>query len=114
MIHALALFSIVLGEVLIIYSEMMGARLYLGGATLSSALVAAVPVGLVGAFLLTFGYTLGLKAFQNIWIVSAFSIGSILMVEPFFNYFYIGELPTLGAGVGFLFGVLGILATFLL
>lgn len=53
---------------------------------------------------------LGLKYFHNIWIISAVSFGSIILVEPLFDYFYIGQTPTLGAGIGAIFGVLGILS----
>lgn len=110
----IAFLSIVFGEVLIIYSEVLAAKLYTSNVSFSSTLTQTIPAGIVGAILLVIGYALGLKAFQNIWIVSAISIGSLLIVEPMFNYFYIGHTPTLGSGIGFALGVLGILASLFL
>lgn len=110
----IAFLSIIAGEVLIIYSEVLAAKLYSQDVSFQSMLMQTIPAGIVGAILLVIGYALGLKSFQNIWIVSAISIGSLLIVEPLFNYFYIGHVPTLGSGIGFVLGVLGILASLLL
>lgn len=114
MLAFLAFLSVILGEALVIYSEVMGAKLYTSGISFWMTLAYAAPAGIAGALFLIVGYALGLKAFQNIWIVSAVSIGSLLIIEPIFNFLYIGDWPTLGATVGFALGVLGILATFLL
>lgn len=113
--YYLVLAFIFFGEFLVIYSEQLGAKLYgLGTTSFLSAFTLTVLPALVGVFFLVIGYMLGLKYHQNIWTVTAISFGSILIVEPFFNYFYIGQLPEFGSAVGFGFGVLGILAvTFL-
>jgi hypothetical protein len=92
----------------------MGAKLHTSGVSFWMTIAHAAPAGIVGTFLLITGYALGLKTYQNIWIVSAVSIGSLLIIEPIFNFLYIGDWPTLGAGIGFALGVLGILAAFLL
>ena len=102
------------GEFCVIFSEMIGARSYSNGSTFIQAFLYALPFLVVGATLLLVSYMLGLKHFANIWVVSAISLGSILTVEPLFDYFYIGHVPTFGAGVGFAFGVLGILASLFL
>lgn len=104
-----------IGEAIGIWAEMMGARAYAqSGSTFTGSLLPTVLPILASAAMLITAYTLGLKAFNNIWAVSAISIGSILVVEPLFNLFYIGEMPTLGSGLGFAFGVAGILSSFLL
>jgi hypothetical protein len=56
----------------------------------------------------------GLKIFKNIWIVSVISITSILIIEPFIAYFIGGQLPTKGAIIGLVFGVLGFAAALFL
>ena len=103
------------GEAIGIWAEMMGARAYAQtGATFGSALLPTVIPILLSAFLLITSYTLGLRAFSNIWAVSAISVGSILIIEPLFNLLYIGQAPTFGAGLGFVLGVAGILSSLLL
>ncbi|MEK7063210.1 MAG: hypothetical protein AAB955_00795 [Patescibacteria group bacterium] len=103
------------GEVLVIYSEQIGARLYgVQAATFGTAFLYAIAPAIMGAALLVVGYMLGVKYHQNVWAVTALSLSSILIVEPLFNYFYIGHIPELGSALGFVFGALGILAvTFL-
>lgn len=111
----LVILSIVIGESLVVYAEVLGAKLYgmLGYSFEASVLWSLIP-GVVGALLLIVGYALGLKHFNNIWVVSALSVGTLLIIEPALNYFFIGQTPGLGSGIGFIFGVLGLLAvTFL-
>ncbi len=111
----LVLACIFFGEVLVIYSEQIGAKLYgVQAVSFGTAFAYTVLPAVTGAMLLVVGYMLGVKYHQNIWAVTALSLSSILLVEPLFNYFYIGHMPELGSFIGFLFGVLGILAvTFL-
>ena len=63
-----------------------------------------------GGFLLLAGYMLSMQSFKNIWIVSAVSIASILIAEPIIDYTVTGQLPTKGAIVGLVFGVLGFIS----
>jgi hypothetical protein len=42
--------------------------------------------------------------------VTAISLGSILIIEPVLNLLYMGQTPTMGAGIGFTLGVAGILS----
>lgn len=106
---------IFLGELLVIYSEQIGAKLYgVGTYSFGPAFALTLIPAITGAVLLVVGYMLGVKLHQNIWAITALSLSSILIVEPLFNYFYIGHIPELGSFIGFLFGVCGILAvTFL-
>jgi hypothetical protein len=106
---------IFLGELLVIFSEQIGAKMYgVEGSTFLTGFSYALVPALIGAVLLVVGYMLGVKYHHNVWAVTALSLSSILIVEPLFNYFYIGHTPALGSGVGFFFGLIGILAvTFL-
>lgn len=64
---------------------------------------------MVGSFALLAGYMLGIKAFNNIWIVSAVSISSILILEPIVAYSVFRQIPTKGAFIGFLLGAAGLI-----
>lgn len=66
-----------------------------------------------GAFLIG-GYMLCFRAFKNIWVVSAISITSILIVEPLTTYLIFHELPARGPIVGLVLGVLGFVAALFL
>ena len=72
--------------------------------------VAATLAGLV----IIAGYYFGYKSSKNIWLVTAVSIGSILITEPIISWIVFHERPTFGASVGLTFGVLGILSTIIL
>lgn len=65
----------------------------------------------ISAVFLILGYMLGFKYFKNIWIVSAISILSILMVEPILDYTVFNQLPTKGAFIGLILGAIGFAAT---
>ena len=111
----LSLALLFVGEVTVIYAEEIGAKLF---GKLSLGFVPAfvptlVPL-VIGALCLVAGYMLGMRAFQNIWAVTAVSFGTILVAEPLFDYFYIGQVPGLGAGIGVGLGALGILATLII
>jgi hypothetical protein len=110
----LALACLFLGETLVIYAEEFGAKTYtLSGHLGGTFLETLVPLT-IGAVCLVIGYMLGLKLFQNIWIVTAVSFGSILVVEPLFDFFYIGQVPATGAAIGVVLGALGILSAIFL
>jgi hypothetical protein len=113
----LVLVLLFLGEAFSIYAEEIGAKLYASTTHpttfLQSLAHATIPL-ILGAVCIMVAYTLGLRNLHNIWIISAVSFASILLVEPAFDYFYIGQTPTLGAGIGVIFAVLGILSTLLI
>ncbi len=111
-VKILAVLLILAGESASIYAELMAAKNY----TLSQqpflfAFLKMLPfIFVAGGFLLA-GYILGYKSFQNIWIVSAVSITSILVVEPFLDYTLFQQLPTKGALIGLILGVIGFIIT---
>ncbi len=102
-------------EVLAILAEITAAKYFaLDGNSFWKGFFRSLPIILLGAILLVGGYMLGLKAFKNIWIVSAISITSILIAEPIINYTITNQLPTKGALIGLIFGVLGFIAALFL
>ena len=68
----------------------------------------------LGGALLVAGYMIGYFHLRNIWIITAISIGSILIVEPLLALLLFRQLPTFGAAVGLTFGLLGTLAALFL
>lgn len=104
----LAIFLIFVGEALAIYAEMLAARsLSLTSRPFLSVFLKMFLVIAIGGGFLVAGYMLGFKSFQNIWIVSAASITSILIIEPVLAYAVFQQLPSRGALVGLIFGLLG-------
>ncbi len=111
----LAVALIFVGELLAVGAEMVGARdVAAGGGSFWLIFSKMFGVMALGGALLVGGYMLGYRAFQNIWIVTAVSIGSILLVEPILAWTLFHELPTRGAVVGIVLGVGGILSALFL
>lgn len=101
------------GEALAIYSEMAGARRF-GFENFSfwQAFFRMFAIMCVAGAFLVAGYVLGYKSFQNIWIVSAASITSILLAEPFLAWMFFHQLPSKGAAAGLALGLAGFLLAF--
>ena len=106
-IKVLSILLLFLGEGFAIYAEMIAARNLnlVGRPFLSTFLKMFFVIIIAGGFLIA-GYMLGFKSFQNIWIVSAASITSILIIEPILAWTIFQQLPTKGALLGLIFGVL--------
>lgn len=105
---ALALFF---GEAIIIGAELWAARTFSTSAHQWWLIAGAFCLSLIGIVLLVYGYTWGYQAFKNIWIIVALSVASILIVEPVVAWILFHEIPTKGAFLGFVFGVVGTLVT---
>ncbi|HLC75703.1 MAG TPA: hypothetical protein VJB82_01095 [Candidatus Peribacterales bacterium] len=112
MLKTISLLLLFVGEALAIASEMIGARMFSSGhyGFLEIFLKMLLLCFLGGGGLIA-GYMLGYKAFQNIWIVTIASITAILIVEPFLAWIIFRELPTKGAVIGLMLGILGFVAT---
>jgi hypothetical protein len=109
----LTILIIFCGEALAILAEIIAAKYFaISDAKFATVFFKALPLIILGGILLLCGYMLGLRAFKNIWIVSAVSITSILIIEPIVNYTVTGQTPTKGALIGLIFGVLGFIAAF--
>src|SRR5262245_44921053 len=64
----------------------------------------------LGGALLVGGYMLGYLYFKNIWIIVAISIATLAIAEPILAYLLFQELPTTGALIGLVLGILALLA----
>ena len=108
----LAIILLIIGEILAIYAEMIAARHYSFGSEsqMRVFIKAFLTFCISGGFLIS-GYVLGFSAFKNIWIVTAFSVTTILIVEPLLAYTIFHQVPTKGAVIGLIFGGIGLLAT---
>lgn len=111
-IAAIAL--IFFGEVFAIGAEMWGAKyVEYGEKWLQAFFLLMIPMTFGGALLLA-GYMFGYAHLKNIWLITAVSVASIVVVEPLLAYILFNQLPTLGATVGLALGFAGILAVLLL
>jgi hypothetical protein len=55
-----------------------------------------------------------MKYLENIWVVGAVSIASIVVVEPIITYLIFHELPGRGALIGLILGILAIISALFL
>lgn len=115
MYRLLSIFLLLGGEAFSVYAEMIAAK----GHSLNNESFLAIfwraflQIAVAGALLIA-GYMYGYRSFKNIWIVSALSITSILIMEPLIGFIVFQQLPTRGAVLGLIFGALGFAATFVL
>lgn len=107
MLKILSILLLFLGEAVAIFAEVYTAKNYSNGNALSDIILKALIIVFIGGGFLIFGYTFGYKAFKNIWIVSAISITSILIIEPIINYSIFRQVPTSGALIGLILGATG-------
>lgn len=68
-------------------------------------------LAICGAILLLIAYHAGYREGKNIWIVSAASVSSIVLMEPLLAYMFFRELPERGPLVGIILGSVGLVAT---
>jgi hypothetical protein len=109
-----AIVILFLGEALSVYAEMIAARAHTSTNHSFMAIFfkGFIMIVFAGAFLIV-GYMLGYKFFKNIWVVSALSITSILIMEPLIGYLVFQQLPTRGAVLGLILGAAGFVAAFI-
>jgi len=99
------------GEAFSILAQLMASKkIEPGFAGQQGFLIWMFIAGAVGGVLLVAGYILGYSKFQNIWVVTAISIGSIVIFEPILAMLLFRQIPTFGSGVGLILGVLAIIA----
>ena len=111
MATSITVLLICLGETFSILAEFIASRKNYTP-TAQHLFVFGTPLVLIvvgGAFLVA-GYVIGYHQLRNIWIVSAISIGSILVVEPPLALLMFHQLPTRGAALGFVLGIAGLVA----
>ncbi|MCE9541850.1 hypothetical protein K8R03_04840 [Candidatus Kaiserbacteria bacterium] len=106
-----AIALIFVGEAFSISAQLMASKkAELSFTTQGGFLIWMLIAGAVGGVLLVAGYIVGYSRFQNIWIVTAISIGSIVIFEPILAAILFRQLPTLGSGVGLILGICAIIA----
>jgi len=96
-----------MGESLAIYSEIIAAK---NVSTFAATFWKMVGVMTLAGLLLIAGYMFGIKYLNNIWIVGVVSIASIIIMEPLITYSLFHELPSKGALIGLILGILGLLS----
>jgi len=99
-----------LGESVAIYAEVAAARAVGTNASFWLIFSKMFAVMCVAGSFLVAGYMFGFRGFKDIWIVSVISIASIVIMEPFINYSVFHQLPSMGAAVGLILGILGLVA----
>jgi hypothetical protein len=102
-----AILVLLMGESIAIYSEIIAAK---NINTFSATFWKMFALMAVAGLFLILGYMLGMKYIQNIWVVGAISVASIVVVEPLVTYLIFHELPTKGPIIGFILGILAILS----
>ncbi len=108
----LAIALLLLGEALIIYAEILSAKMFYTQSRPFWFVISRVGfVAFISTFMLLCGYMFGLAAFKNIWIVTVISITSILLAEPILTYNITHQLPTKGAVAGLILGFIGLIIT---
>jgi len=107
LLTGLALFF---GEALVIGVEMWASKFFNPMRPLA-VIIPAIAVSIVGVCLLVYSYTFGYQAFKNIWIVTEISIASIFVVEPLVAWLLFREMPTTGAFIALVLGVIGIITS---
>lgn len=99
-------FLLTFGEAIFVYCEMMIAK--------QSYIPLMVILSLIAGLIVIAGYYYGYLSSNNIWVVTATSIGSILITEPIISWLVFHEYPTRGAIFGLIFGGLGLISTIFL
>lgn len=104
----LVIILLFIGEALSIYAEIFGAKNFQIASQpfFTIFLKMFLLITLAGGFLIA-GYMLGFNVFKNIWVVSVASITSILIIEPILAWTIFQQVPTKGAIIGFVLGVIG-------
>lgn len=106
--YVLSLALIFIGEACAIGAELLVAHRFQAMTPLLWA--GGIALAALGGLLLVLGYYWSYVHIQNIWIVAAVSIGSIVIIESILMYLFFSEAPTTGAIIGIILGVLGIIA----
>ncbi len=106
-----ALGILIVAEVLNILAEMFAAQLPGVASLFERQNLFLFGMVFAGCSLLLVGYSMGYGAAKNIWVVTAMSVGGILVVEPILAWTFFHQLPEKGAIVGLVLGAIGLIAT---
>lgn len=107
----LAILLIFAGEVFSIGAQLLASKRVVNGTEGAGVfLMWMLVLGAIGGVSIVAGYILGYLHFKNIWVVTAISIGSIVVFEPILALILFKQVPTMGAAIGIVLGVLGIIS----
>ena len=98
------------GEILTILIELFYARSAGKEISTKYSLFSYLGIFIAGVFLIQ-GYRIGQSAFNNIWVIVAVSLTSILVVEPILAMVIFSDKPTLGSIIGFTLGLIGMVCS---
>lgn len=108
----LPLLLLFVGEAVYIWAEMMIAHTVKQPRPNDNLFIIKMSlIAVIAGLTIIAGYYFGYKHSKNIWLVTATSIGAILITEPVISWLVFHERPTTGASVGLIFGILGIFST---
>lgn len=107
LLKTLGIFLVFLGELFAIYAETFAVKYgFLSNGYWRMFLI----MTLGGLFLIT-GYLLGYKGFNNLWIITVISIATLLIAEPLIIVTIFNQIPTTGALIGFILGIIGLICS---
>jgi hypothetical protein len=94
-----------LGELFAVLAETFGTKYQM----FSSGFWRMILLITISGLFLVLGYYYGYKGFQNLWIITVVSLTTLLIVEPLIIFTIFGQTPTMGALIGFILGVIGLI-----
>lgn len=100
MIKLCFILALFIGESIAIYGEMLATK---------AKFEHAILYGIIGQLFLIYGYYLGYKALNNIWIVTVTSIASIIIAEPLIILITMREIPGRNVFIGCALGIIGLI-----
>jgi hypothetical protein len=104
-------FLLVVWETLAIYAEMYIAEHFsVINKSMTGFVIAAILMTIAWILLLLW-YLYGYRAFNNIWVISAISITTIVIIEPILALILFKETPSVGTIVWFIFWSIWLFAT---
>ena len=109
-LQILVLATLFIGESFYLYSEMFVARHSASGTFGSKIFAIAMLLVMIGGMLFLLAVSKGIIAFdRNIWIIAVMSIAAIVIMEPVLAWIFFRQIPSIGAIIGFILGVIGLL-----
>jgi len=102
-----AIVLVFLGELFAVYAETFGTKFNLW----SDGFWKMFFIMIISGFLLVVGYLVGFKAYQNLWVITVISLTTLLIAEPFIIVVFFHQTPTIGAIIGFVLGIIGLVAS---
>lgn len=100
-----AILLVFFGELFAVSAETFGTRHEM----FSSGFWKMIILMTISGILLVLGYFYGYKAYQNLWTITVISLTTLLIAEPFIIFVFFHQTPTIGALIGFILGIIGLI-----